>query len=73
MGKNIKNYEYYRQGDNVELKIKTSSGEVIDTFKWTMKNKDLEKKMFHILKNKYGIFRPEIEKRDEDLDWLDKV
>ena len=69
----MSNYEYYRQGDNVEVKIKSSSGEVIDTFKWNMKNKELEKKMFFILKNKYGVFKPTIEKKPEDLDWLDKV
>ena len=67
------NYEYNRQGDNVEIKIKTSSGEVIDTFKWSMNNKILEKKMFYILKNKYGIFRPKVERQDKDLDWLNKV
>ena len=67
------NYEYYRQGDNVEVKIKTASGEVLDTFKWNMKNKELEKKMFFIMKNKYGVFRPEVERTDKDLEWLDKV
>ena len=69
----MSNYEYYRSGDNVEVKIKTSSGEVVDTFKWNMKNKELERKMFYILKNKYGVFKPEVEKPDKDLEWLDKI
>jgi hypothetical protein len=66
-------YEYTRQADKVEVKVKTRAGEVIDTFKWDMTNKQLEKKMYFILKNKYGIFKPEVEPRDKDLEWLDKV
>ena len=67
------NYEYNRQGDSIEVKIKTGSGEVIDTFKWNLSNKQLEKKMFFLLKNKYGVFKPEVDKIDKDLDWLNKV
>lgn len=64
------NYQYYKQGDNIEIKIKSSSGEVIDTFKWNLNNKELEKKMYHIIKNKYGIFKP---KEQEESSWIDKV
>ena len=68
------NYEYNRQGDNIEIKIKSASGEVLDTFKWNLNNKVLEKKMFFVIKNKYGVFKPEVEKpKDKDLEWLDKV
>ena len=55
-------------GEFCELIIRESSGAKLETFKWSLDNKQLERKIFSIIKNKYGIFA--IEKRDRDLDWL---
>ncbi len=52
----------------VELIIRDYSGAKTEFFKWRMNDKGLERKIFHILRNKYGIFQQE--KKDRDLDWL---
>lgn len=53
----------------IEIFIRDYSGAKIDYFKWSLNDKELEKKMFNILKFKYGIFQ----KKDKDLDWLGKT
>ena len=63
-------YDYNRKGEKAELKIKDYSGMTIDTFKWNIQDKVIEKKIYNIVKRKYGLFKPEIS--DKDLDWLKK-
>lgn len=50
-----------------ELTIRDYSGAKIDYFKWSLNDKALEKKIFYILKSKYGIFQ---KREDKDLNWL---
>ena len=64
-------YEYSRNGEKVEVLIKSSSGEKLDIFKWNLNDKSTEYKMYKIMKNKYGMFKPTVEKpiQDDDLSW----
>ena len=65
--------EYNRHnGEQVELIIKDYSGKKIDTFKWNLSDKKLERKLFNIVRRKYGMFKVEIPSPDRDLDWLKK-
>ena len=64
------NFEYSRKGEKVELIIRDFSGAKIDTFKWNLGDKDLERKIYSIVKRKYGMFRPEVTPQDKDLEWL---
>ena len=66
----MEQFEYNRRGEKVELIIRDFSGAKIDTFKWNIGDKILEKKIYLILKKKYGLFRPEIPIIDKDLEWL---
>lgn len=63
-------FEYSRKGEKVELIIRDFSGAKIDTFKWNLGDKNLERKIYAIVKRKYGMFRPEVSNQDKDLDWL---
>lgn len=51
----------------IEITIKDYSGAKLDFFKWDLKDKDLERRIFYVIKNKYGVFQ--VEKKDRDLDW----
>lgn len=55
-------------GGFCEFIIRDSSGAKLETFKWNLDNKQLEKKIFTIVKQKYGIFQPE--KQDRDISWV---
>ena len=63
-------FEYSRKCEKVELIIRDYSGAKIDTFKWNIGDKNIEKKIYNIVKNKYGLFKPEVQPKDKDLDWL---
>lgn len=65
-------FEYNRKGEKAELIIKDYSGAKIDTFKWSINDKNLEKKIYSIVKRKYGMFKPEAPPLDSDLNWLKK-
>lgn len=59
----------YNSGERVELIIKDYSGAKIDIFRWSVTDKNTEKKIFYIIKKKYGIFRVEHD-ANKDLGWL---
>lgn len=63
-------FEYNRKGEKAELVIRDYSGAKLDTFKWSIGDKNLERKIYKIVKNKYGLFKPEINPQDKDLEWL---
>jgi hypothetical protein len=67
-------FEYNRRnGEQAELIIKDYSGKKIDTFKWNLSDKKLERKLFSIVRRKYGMFKIEVPNPDKDLDWLKKT
>ena len=55
---------------SVELVIKENN-QKIEVFRWNCNDKQLEKKLFYLLRDKYGIFKKE--EKNQDLDWLNKV
>ena len=65
-------FEYSRSGEKAELVIRDYSGAKVETFKWNLNDKNNERKVFSIVRRKYGMFKPEINPEDKDLDWLRK-
>lgn len=55
------------EGGFCEFIIRDSTGAKLETFKWALDNKTLEKKIFSIVRSKYGIF--EVKREDKDLSW----
>lgn len=55
----------FSSGEFAELVLRDSSGAKLETFKWSLTDKQLEQKIFSIIRNKYGIFQ----RPDKDLNW----
>lgn len=64
--------KYGRRGIICSLEVKDEDGRLLDKAKWTVADKESERKIFTIFKNKYGVFRKPTISPEESAGFLDK-
>lgn len=67
------NLNYKREGLIIEIVIREASGRKIGKFVYNDNDFKNKRHILFTIRNKYGIyFRPTIERREKDIDWLKK-